>query len=337
MVTSTLGSSQSVYGYTDEYSDSYIKLIYLRSRMYDPQLGRFTTKDSWQGDYNRPLSLNRWMYTEGNPVNFTDPSGHFPVDASQILSQALSQYNGSSNNVTILNLLNDCLPESGNRPPQSSQPRQMDLTGYLALAMTKHGQDTRVKNIAFAIEAGSRALKVDYRVGLTVLAPAYLAFRELEASGKVWDIKINIRRELDENIVLCGTGINCHWFDYSTPGNIHFGYVAGKAKIDQFVAAIAGGILEQQDLLKKGLPLEPLYCFQNAFPGMCDNPQDQAAVDFGYELAKKYAAGISDADLRRELQINGMGNFQTNPHRYDEYWWQVYPETNHYGADAFNQ
>jgi hypothetical protein len=26
---------------------------------------------------NRPLSLNRWMYTEGNPVNLTDPSGNF--------------------------------------------------------------------------------------------------------------------------------------------------------------------------------------------------------------------------------------------------------------------
>ena len=51
-------------------------MVYLRSRMYDPVTGRFTTKDSWQGDYNRSLSLNRWMYVEGNPINATDPSGH---------------------------------------------------------------------------------------------------------------------------------------------------------------------------------------------------------------------------------------------------------------------
>jgi hypothetical protein len=38
-------------------------------------MGRFLTKDSWQGDYYRPLSLNRWNYVEGNPVNYTDPSG----------------------------------------------------------------------------------------------------------------------------------------------------------------------------------------------------------------------------------------------------------------------
>ncbi|MEP7136092.1 MAG: RHS repeat-associated core domain-containing protein, partial [Chloroflexota bacterium] len=59
-------------------NDTYIKLIYLRSRMYSPLTGRFTTQDSWQGDYNRPLSLNRWMYVEGNPVNRRDPSGLCP-------------------------------------------------------------------------------------------------------------------------------------------------------------------------------------------------------------------------------------------------------------------
>lgn len=38
-------------------------------------MGRFLTRDTWAGNYNRPLSLNRWNYTEGNPVNYTDPSG----------------------------------------------------------------------------------------------------------------------------------------------------------------------------------------------------------------------------------------------------------------------
>jgi hypothetical protein len=34
------------------------------------------TRDTWQGDYTRPLSLNRWNYVEGNPINYTDPSGN---------------------------------------------------------------------------------------------------------------------------------------------------------------------------------------------------------------------------------------------------------------------
>jgi RHS repeat-associated protein len=79
-----------MYQYTNEYTDSYIKLIYLRSRIYSPEAGRFLTKDSWQGDYNRPLSLNRWMYVEGNPINSIDPSGHFATGPGPWCSDSIS-------------------------------------------------------------------------------------------------------------------------------------------------------------------------------------------------------------------------------------------------------
>jgi RHS repeat-associated protein len=73
------GNATSSYGFTGEWTDSYIKLIYLRSRMYSPATGGFLTKDSWQGNYTRPLSLNGWNYGYGNPVKNTDPSGHSPL------------------------------------------------------------------------------------------------------------------------------------------------------------------------------------------------------------------------------------------------------------------
>ena len=66
------------YGFTGEAQDSYIKLVNLRSRLYSTETGRFLTRDTWQGDYNTPLSLNKWNYVEANPVNYTDPSGNFP-------------------------------------------------------------------------------------------------------------------------------------------------------------------------------------------------------------------------------------------------------------------
>lgn len=31
------------------------------------------------GEFNRPLSLNRWGYGYGNPVKYTDPSGYYPA------------------------------------------------------------------------------------------------------------------------------------------------------------------------------------------------------------------------------------------------------------------
>jgi hypothetical protein len=38
--------------------------------------GRFTTRDSYEGDVNTPASLNRFNYAHSNPVMNTDPSGH---------------------------------------------------------------------------------------------------------------------------------------------------------------------------------------------------------------------------------------------------------------------
>jgi RHS repeat-associated protein len=79
---SSVGGGLSNYGFTNEYTSQ--GLIYLRSRTYSPETGRFLTRDSWPGDYNRPLSLNRWLYVEGNPVNRTDPSGQCYVDTGNL-------------------------------------------------------------------------------------------------------------------------------------------------------------------------------------------------------------------------------------------------------------
>lgn len=74
VVTQTSGSGASTYGYTGEITDP-TGMVYLRARYYMPNTGRFLTRDTWQGDYDRPLSLNRWLYVSGNPINRTDPSG----------------------------------------------------------------------------------------------------------------------------------------------------------------------------------------------------------------------------------------------------------------------
>jgi RHS repeat-associated protein len=73
-----VGNEQTAYGYTGEYTDS-TGQIYLRARMYDPETGRFMTKDTWQGDDKTPMSYNAWLYGYGNPAMYADPSGNFPV------------------------------------------------------------------------------------------------------------------------------------------------------------------------------------------------------------------------------------------------------------------
>jgi RHS repeat-associated protein len=48
---------------------------YLRARHYSPRLGAFLSLDPLEGTPDRPMSLNGYSYVEGNPTNWTDPSG----------------------------------------------------------------------------------------------------------------------------------------------------------------------------------------------------------------------------------------------------------------------
>ena len=82
---SSAGSGFSPYQFTGESRDVN-GLTYLRARYYASSDGRFISRDTWAGDYNRPLSLNRWNYVEGNPVNFTDPLGLWSLASGLHLS-----------------------------------------------------------------------------------------------------------------------------------------------------------------------------------------------------------------------------------------------------------
>jgi len=73
-VTSHSGEAEPLFGFTGELQAG--GLVHLRARDYDPVVGRFVTRDSWEGDTSRPLSLNKWMYVEGNPITRNDPTGN---------------------------------------------------------------------------------------------------------------------------------------------------------------------------------------------------------------------------------------------------------------------
>ncbi len=81
------GVGTSNYGYTGEWMDS-TGLEYLRARYYTPSVGRFVTRDTWEGDYQRPLTLNGWNYVEANPTNNTDATGRCANGDTACLAKA---------------------------------------------------------------------------------------------------------------------------------------------------------------------------------------------------------------------------------------------------------
>jgi RHS repeat-associated protein len=70
------GSVENPYLYAGYRYDMATGFYYLQSRYYDPQVGRFLTKDTFEGDETIPLSQNQYTYAHNNPIMNTDSTGH---------------------------------------------------------------------------------------------------------------------------------------------------------------------------------------------------------------------------------------------------------------------
>ena len=63
------------YKYTGQEEDKETGLYYYKARYYDSKIGRFLQPDSVV-QTSSPFGTNQYMYVEGNPVMYNDPSGH---------------------------------------------------------------------------------------------------------------------------------------------------------------------------------------------------------------------------------------------------------------------
>jgi RHS repeat-associated protein len=64
------------YQFHSEYRDPATGLVYLRARWYDSGDGRFLRADSYEGEQENPMTLNKYTSFNNNPLNLIDPSGN---------------------------------------------------------------------------------------------------------------------------------------------------------------------------------------------------------------------------------------------------------------------
>jgi len=77
--TTTSTGSLPPIGFTGHYLDAESGDYYAQQRYYRPGLGRFSRIDPWEGDASNPISLNKYLYGNGNPTFYTDPDGRCGV------------------------------------------------------------------------------------------------------------------------------------------------------------------------------------------------------------------------------------------------------------------
>ena len=70
------GKDDNPFRYCGEYYDQETGEVYLRARYYEPEMGRFLTRDTYTGEEDDPLSLHLYTYCGNDGVNAWDPSGH---------------------------------------------------------------------------------------------------------------------------------------------------------------------------------------------------------------------------------------------------------------------
>jgi RHS repeat-associated protein len=74
-LSSTIPNLQSDYLYTGEQWDADLGMYFLRARYLNTNTGRFHSQDSYEGDKGSSLTLHKYLYANGNPAMFADPSG----------------------------------------------------------------------------------------------------------------------------------------------------------------------------------------------------------------------------------------------------------------------
>jgi RHS repeat-associated protein len=77
-------NQQTIYRYTGQRIEAGTGLYDYGARWYDPLISWFLAPDSVIPNVGSSQSLNRYAYVNGNPLKYTDPSGHWLESAIDI-------------------------------------------------------------------------------------------------------------------------------------------------------------------------------------------------------------------------------------------------------------
>lgn len=221
-----------------------------------------------------PQSWNKYSYTLNNPIRYSDPTGHRVDEGCGSGEQCV-------------------LPQ-----PNDDQP-QTDVTEWLFNEFSPQVEYLLENYDCSDIGVFNGARCVGYKYG---------SHYNLFGNGGRYDIKLKMEYLSDPYgaVILCGANNACRWVNYQTPGNILFGYLSAAREIPQIISWPVGGAREQLDYLENNQPLRLDY-----WPYWFDNPEDKAAVDFGYELYDEFGADITWEEFQSRLTPQVLQSFET--------------------------
>jgi RHS repeat-associated protein len=122
------GSIENDYRFAGEQYDENLERYYLRQRYYDAGIGRFTRRDTYEGRLGNPVTLHKYLYANGNPVNYVDPSGFFASIQEITISQQVGAILAATGLTGIV--VNSGPPEYPGGFGEGPQPSLPNHTGH---------------------------------------------------------------------------------------------------------------------------------------------------------------------------------------------------------------
>jgi RHS repeat-associated protein len=112
-IVNQTGSTPNNYLFAAEQYDPALSLYYSRARYLNTTTGRFWSMDTQGGNGRDALSLHRYLYAEGDPIDHADPSGNqiddlvgsFAVDATLNAISNIQLPGGSVNSFVATQLI----------------------------------------------------------------------------------------------------------------------------------------------------------------------------------------------------------------------------------------
>ncbi len=236
---------------------------------------------------------DRYAYTSNNPVKYVDPSGHWKCHGSDYQCQIRARKMGEA------------------------EDPQYDVTEFLIEEMRAAGEEGLMLREMYGGQGG-------------------LLFVYSFMFGKYWrygpkNIKEAMLRDIGEGVILCGSD-ECRWVDYSTPGNILFGYAVEAAGMSEEFYSWVGGFEQMgDDWVNPNESVHREWCSTS----YCDDPYDLAAVQFGAQLYRDYKSDITFDIFQTELTTDVLGMFQPPPSSFTAPF-SPHPQNNYYMPGDFD-
>jgi RHS repeat-associated protein len=179
---SSTSTPQTAYLYCCEQFDADVGQYYLRARYMNPDTGRFWTMDTYAGNNTDPLSLHKYQYTDNNPANGSDTSGHQDTMTELASEQTSGSLDAVPNTATV------------NAEGASLQQKILPVHAY---SLAKPGAD----------QADFAYVSDHLKDANSILAKASITLRLSEGDFHLWDNETTRSRAGDSlRIDLSGKG-----------------------------------------------------------------------------------------------------------------------------------